>query len=56
MLTQITRIVQKHDYSNKILWVKDIQLLVISNYENEEMLETIAIKVNEMMSNKPLFV
>ena len=29
---------------------------VISNYENEEMLETIAIKVNEMMSNKPLFV
>jgi glycine hydroxymethyltransferase len=28
---------------------------VITNYENEEMLEAIAVKVNTMMSDKPLF-
>jgi len=29
---------------------------VISNYQNEEILEAIAIKVNDMMKKKPLFV
>ncbi len=47
-----TRGLKENDMEAIVALIDD----VISNYENEEILENVANKVNDMMSKKPLFV
>jgi glycine hydroxymethyltransferase len=40
---------------NDMAYVVDLIDEVITNYENETVLEDVAVKVNELMSGRPLF-